>query len=215
MIAGQTLVAADGKEVALFPMPYLYMTQDEGSDYSHFGTYNIDFVGYNGTSVITQAPVYAPVTMKLTTTLLTYVGGNATIWESVNPVHLPNGDLDYLTILFMHCNNPPITTIGTVVNQGEICYYTGNYGYSTGDHLHSCCGQGQGGYLVQRPGGNYDLNNRIHYWEGVYVNGTTIVQGYGHDWQIWDGPTPPPPRRRKHDKFPWPVAWNNWFGFMR
>ena len=45
MIANQTLVAPDGYEVALFPMPYLYMTQDEGGDYSHLGTYNIDCVG--------------------------------------------------------------------------------------------------------------------------------------------------------------------------
>ena len=35
MLAGQKLVAKDGKEVALFPMPYLYMTQNEGGDFSH------------------------------------------------------------------------------------------------------------------------------------------------------------------------------------
>ena len=57
MLAGQKLVARDGKEVALFPMPYLYMTQDEGGDFSHAGTYNIDFVGYNGSSVVTNAPL--------------------------------------------------------------------------------------------------------------------------------------------------------------
>ena len=58
MIAGQKLVARDGKEVALFPMPYLYMTQDEGGDFSHAGTYNIDFVGLKGTSVIKNATLY-------------------------------------------------------------------------------------------------------------------------------------------------------------
>ena len=212
MLANQTLVAEDGHEVALFPMPYLYMTQDEGGDYSHTGTYNIDFVGYNGSAVITQAPVYAPVTMRLTTTLLTYSGGNGTIWESVDTVHLANGDLDYLTILFMHCNNPPITTIGTVVNQGEVCYYTGDYGYATGDHLHSCCGQGQGGYLVERTAGNWDLNNRVHYWDGVYVNDTGIIVGYGHDWIEWDGPVAPEHTWGEHKQggFPWVTAWNQW-----
>ena len=60
MKANQTLIASDGYEVALFPMPYLYMTQDEGGGYSHVNTYNIDLVGYNGSSVIANAPVYAP-----------------------------------------------------------------------------------------------------------------------------------------------------------
>ena len=46
MRAGQRLVAQDGYEVALFPLPYLNMSQDEGGDYSHTGTYNIDFLGW-------------------------------------------------------------------------------------------------------------------------------------------------------------------------
>ena len=71
MIANQTLIAPDGYEVALFPMPYLYMSQDEGGDYSHLGTYNIDFHGYAfnlGTREWyrqNNAPLYAPCTCKL------------------------------------------------------------------------------------------------------------------------------------------------------
>lgn len=208
MIAGQTLIAQDGYEVALFPMPYLYMTQDEGGDYSHLGTYNIDFVGYNGTSVITSAPIYAPCTMKVISYHGTYTGGNAVIFQSVNPVHLANGQLDYMTIMFMHCNNPPYTTVGQTVAQGQLCYRTGTYGQVTGDHVHSCVGQGQGGYFVQRSSGNYDLSNRIHYWNGVYVNDTTIIQGYGHDWITWQGGSGGGGNNKK--RFPWPVAWAHW-----
>ena len=76
MIANQTMVAEDGYEVALFPMPYLYMSQDEGGDYSHTGTYNIDFIGYNASGVVYNAPIYAPCTMKVVSTNLTYAGGN-------------------------------------------------------------------------------------------------------------------------------------------
>lgn len=211
MIANETLVANDGYEVALFPMPYLYMTQDEGGDYSHTGTYNIDFVGYNGALVVQNAPLYAPCTMKVTSFSSTYTGGNAVIFESTRKVHLPNGALDYLTVMFMHDNNPPYTTIGQVVNQGQLCYRTGTYGQVTGDHVHSCLGQGQGGVFVQRPSGNYDLSNRIHYWEGVFVNDTTIVQGYNHPWQIWRGQ--PQPTEEEEHKFPWAVALRHWGNF--
>lgn len=211
MIAGQTLVAQDGYEVCLFPLDILYMTQDEGGDYSHQGTYNVDFVGTTA-----QAPLYAPVTMKVVGTSLSYEGGNNVKFESVNPVHLANGNLDYLTIEFSHDSNPPVTTIGQVVAQGQLCYHTGTYGYVTGDHVHTCAGEGHYSGIVQRPPyGWWDLANRIHYWDACYVNDTTIIQGYGHDWRTWDEPVTPPKVWGTYKKsgFPYPVAWNNWAGF--
>ena len=115
MIANQRLIAPDGYEVALFPLAYMNMSQDEGGDYSHTGTYNIDFLGWGANGRIYQAPIYAPCTMKVVSTNLTYAGGNNVTFESVNPVHLPNGALDYLCIEFSHDLNPPITTIGATV----------------------------------------------------------------------------------------------------
>lgn len=205
MIAGQKLVAADGYEVALFPMPYMNMSQDEGGDFSHQGTYNIDLLGWGANGRIYQAPIYAPCTMKIVYTNLTYTGGNMVIFESINPVHLPNGQLDYLTIAFAHDISPPFTVIGTILTQGDLCYRTGTYGYVTGDHVHTCVGQGHYQGLTQRSTGNWDLTNRIHYWEGVYVNDTTIIQGYGHNWQTYTGPTPPTPPVgfTKKKGFPW------------
>lgn len=195
MIAYQTLVAPDGKEVALFPMSYLNMSQDEGGDYSHQGTYNIDFLGWNANGRVYQAPIYAPCTMKVVDAKLTYAWGNTVVFESVNPVHLPNGDLDYLTIAFGHDTNPPVTTVGDVINQGQLCYHTGTYGQVTGDHVHACLGQGHYTGFTQRNTGNYDLTNRIHYWDGVYVNDTVIVNGYGHNWQTYSSPPTPVIRR--------------------
>ena len=219
MKASQTLIGADGQhEVALFPMPYLYMTQDEGASYSHANTYNVDFVGYNGSSVIIRAPVYAPCTMKLMNYMPSFTGGHGVIFQSVNKVYLADGSLDYLTILFMHCDNPPYTTVGTVVKQGQLCYRSGNFGYSTGDHLHSCCGKGVYSGMVQRAGGNWDLRNRIHYWNGVYVNDTVIKVGYGHNWRTYSGgspaPTPSAGESSKR-KFPWAVALQHWPNFKR
>lgn len=202
MRAGQTLVASDGYEVALFPLPYLNMSQDEGGDYSHQGTYNLDFLGWGPLGRIYQAPVYAPVTMKVVYVALNYSAGNAIGYESVNPVHLPNGSLDYLCCYFAHDSNPPYTNIGDIVNQGDLCYHTGTYGNVTGDHVHTCLGQGHWQGLTNRPTGHWDLTNRIHYWDGVYVNDTTIIEGYNHNWIEWTGPIPPTPSY-KRDKFPW------------
>lgn len=202
MQAGQRLVASDGYEVALFPLPYLNMSQDEGGDYSHVGTYNIDFLGWGPSGRIYQAPIYAPCTMQVKYTGLTYDGGNQVGFQSVNRVHLPNGSLDYLCIAFAHDVNPPITTIGAIVQQGDLCYHTGTYGNVTGDHVHTCLGQGTWQGFTLRPSGHWDLTNRIHYWDGVYVNDTTIIEGYNHNWIEWTGPIPPTPSY-KRDKFPW------------
>ena len=206
MRAGQKLVANDGHEVALFPLEILHMTQDEGGDYSHQGTYNIDFVG-----TYSNYPIYAPCTMKVVGTSLSYAGGNNVQFQSVDKVHLANGQLDYLTIEFSHDPNPPVTTIGQVVQQGDLCYHTGSYGYVTGDHVHTCCGEGSfQGSVSRPPNGWYDLANRIHYWDAVFVNDTQIVQGYGHDWRTWDEPPVPPSTKKKH-KFPFVIAKHHWW----
>ena len=198
MVAGQKLKASDDYEVALFPMPYLRMSQDEGGDYSHTGTYNIDLLGWDANGRVYNAPIYAPCTMKVVHTRLNYVGGNTVVFESVNKVHLPNGQLDYLTIAFSHDSIPPVTTIGSVVYQGQLCYHTGTYGNVTGDHTHTCLGQGHYQGYTTRSSGHEDLTNRIHYWEGVFVNDTVISQGYNHNWITWSSPIP----TGKKDKFP-------------
>jgi hypothetical protein len=201
MIANQRLVAPDGYEVALFPLKYLNMSQDEGSDYSHQGTYNIDFLGWGSNGRVYNCPIYAPCTMKVVNTWLNYAGGNTVTFESVNKVHLPNGQLDYLTISFSHDNNPPYTTLGAIVNQGDLCYHTGTYGNVTGDHIHTCLGQGTYQGYTTRPSGHMDLTNRIHYWEGVYVNDTTIINGYNHNWLTWT--IPPTPTITRKNRFKW------------
>lgn len=208
MQAGQRLVAQDGYEVALFPMPYLRMSQDEGGDYSHQGTYNIDLLGWGLGGRIYQAPIYAPCTCKLVWKEDSYSSGNIRIFQSVNQVHTPSG-LQYIHFYFGHDSAPPINTIGAVANQGDLIYHTGTYGQVTGDHTHTCMGYGEwvshSHNITTRPPYNHqDLTYRLHYWDAVYVNDTVISQGYGHNWVTWSGPTPPTPTptpRESH--FPW------------
>ena len=193
----EKLIANDGLEVALFPFEYLVMSQDEGGDFSHANTYNIDFLGYGASGRIYNCPFYAPCTLKCVA--VWDPNSNNRVYESINKVHLADGTIDYLTITFAHDDNP-VHNVGDIISQGEILGHTGKTGNVTGDHTHSCCGKGKYVGFTRRTGGQYDLTNRIHYWEGVYVNDTVIIQGYGHNWVEYQGGDKP--KKEKH-KFPW------------
>ena len=205
MIAGQTLRARDGYEVALFPLPYLYISQGElmPSNYSHYNTYNMDFLGWDANGRVYQAPLYAPFTMKVVA-LWDYNGSHTVSFESVDKVHFADGSLDYMTIEFTHAQNPPYHTIGDVVSQGQLCYYTGTFGQATGDHVHMCCGKGHYDGYTQRTGGHYDLTNRYHLYDSLYINDTTVVyDSHDYPWKTYISPTPPTPVKK--GKFPWVI----------
>lgn len=211
MLAGQTMVASDGYEVALFPLPYMYISQGEmmSSSYSHYNTYNMDFLGYDANGRVLNCPLYAPFTMSVVA-LWDYNGSHTVTWESVNKVHFADGSLDYMTIEFTHANNPPYHTIGDTVSQGQLCYYTGTYGQVTGDHVHMCAGKGHYDGYQQRTGGHYDLKNRYHLYDSLYKNDTVIVyDSHSYNWRDYSGgttpPSPPSPSSWPTTRFPWPV----------
>ena len=184
MRANQTMTAPDGKEVCLFPFEYMYMSQDEGGDYSHAGTYAIDFLGWGANGRIYQCPFYAPCTLRCVD--IWDASNNNRVYQSIDKVHLADGSLDYLTIAFAHDDNP-LYGIGDTIPQGQILGHTGTYGNVTGDHTHSNAGKGQYGGYVQVGDNKWDLVNRCHYWDATYVNDTVIVEGYGHDWRTFTG----------------------------
>ena len=207
MLAGETLRASDGYEVALFPMEYMYITQGEmmpDSSWSHYNVYNMDFWGYGEYGQFDNCPLYAPFTMEVVA-LWDYTGTHTVTWESVDKVHFADGSLDYMTIEFTHAVNPPYHTIGDRVSQGELCYYTGTFGNGQagyyGDHVHICAGKGHYDGYTQRTGGHYDLTNRWHLYNSLYVNDTVIsYDSHDYPWKVWSGPSPTP---QKRGKFPW------------
>lgn len=199
MLRGERMGDGAGNEVVLFPFEYLYMSQDEGGDYSHSGTYNIDFLGWDANGRVLECPYYAPCTLECIGYYDT--SSNDRIYQSIAPVHLANGSINYLTLYVAHDNHPP-HVIGEVIIQGELLGYTGTAGQVTGDHLHTCVGQGTYDGFTTRPGGHQDLTNRIHYWDACYVNDTVIVQGYNHNWITYQGGVTPGGGGRK-SSFPW------------
>lgn len=197
MRANQRLVARDGYEVLLFPLEYMYISQDEGGSTSHQGTYNIDFLGWNANGRVYNCPYYAPCSCTL-------VYQNTTsaynIWNSNDLVHTPIG-LMRACFMVIHDDNLPYS-VGTTLNQGDLLGHTGSSGYATGDHVHLNVASGtyQGQEQVP-PNNEWQLINSKHIYNMMYVNDTTIVNGANHNWEIYQGGVTPSSLRK--NKFKW------------
>ena len=202
MQKNQKLIASDGYEVMLFPLPYMKITQGENGSLSHRGTYNIDFVGWGKSGRIYKAPLYAPCSCKCIATIDSYNKGR--IFQSINKVHTPNG-LQYVTFMNFHDNNP-IARVGSTFKQGELYAHTGTAGVGTGDHTHFNCANGKyAGWEQVPPQGHGQLKNSTHIYNICYVNDTVIVDGYMYPWKEYNGgiiPPTPEDEKKKH-KFPW------------
>ena len=199
MVAGERLVANDGKEVMLFPLPYMYISQGEFETFSHAGIYAIDFMGWDANGRVYQAPMYAPCSCKCVATIDAYNKGR--IFQSIDPVHTPNG-LQYVTFMWFHDNNP-IASVGDTFTQGDLIGHTGTAGGVTGDHTHFNSANGKySGWEQVPPNNNWQLVNEMHIYDACYVNDTTIINGYNYNWREWNGPTPPT-KKKEEKRFPW------------
>lgn len=192
----ETLKTKDGTQVLLFPLQYLYISQDEYGSYSHSGTLNIDFLGWGPNGRVMKCPYFAPCDL-----VCVYRSDSAyyNIWNSTKEVLCADGVKRYICLMNIHGNM--LFNVGTIKKQGEQIGVTGSYGQATGDHLHLNIAEGH--YEGQEQiSGNWTLKNSIHIYNACYVNDTIIVEGYGHLWKTYDGPI-------KTDKikksFPWAV----------
>ena len=197
MVAGQRLVASDNKEVCLFPLEYMNISQGENGQYSHQGTLNIDFVGWGANGRILQCPYYAPVSCTCV------AGGGVDNWRvftSNDLVHLADGSLSKITWVQMHDNNPP--SVGDVFTQGDLIGHTGTAGNVTGDHVHFNFALGNYAGWETVSSGQTQLKNSMHMYNACYINDTIIINDENYPWQTYVGPIPPTPTFKKN-KFPW------------
>ena len=198
MLANQRMVADDGKEVMLFPLEYINISQPEGGSYSHAGTLQIDFLGWGANGRVYNCPYYAPCTCKCVAT--TDASTNNRVWESVNQVHLADGTIGYVTFEMAH-DNFPVHGVGAVVQQGALLGHTGT-ATGVGDHMHFQCGRGTYQGWTQLPNGNWMLSNEMHIYDACYVNDTIIIDGEGYNWREYQGGVTPT-EETKRKKFPW------------
>ncbi len=181
---------SDGNEVALFPMEYLYMSQGEHQLYA------LDFLGWNANGRVYNCPCYAPFSCRVT-----YTGNDHNmICQSLNKVRFVDGTLDYATVLVAHSMTAP-PRLGTIFTQGDLWYHTGNYGQSTGDHLHMEVAKGRVSWAV----GGLHLKNPYHMWNMFAKNNTVISNGMGLNWRDYEGGVTPSPtsKDKKQNGFKW------------
>ena len=196
MIAYERLVADDGYEIMLFPLEYLYMSQDEGGSYSHLYTYSIDLLGWGVNGRRYQCPYYAPCSC-----VCKQVSSGSVVWESTDMVHYPDGTLDYVTFHFAHDDNATVHYVGETLTQGDLIGHTGTTGHVTGDHCHYNTAKGHFAGFYNVGTGHYQLRNSTHVYNTCFVNDTIIKQGYGHNWRKYEGGIVPKPYKKYHFKW--------------
>ena len=184
MRAGDTLVASDGYEVALFPCEALYLSEARNPD--EHDVLALDFLPRNTSGQgITRMKCYAPFSGKIV-----YTGNDHNcILESTDKVHAPDGSLKYMRVLVAHSYTAP--TLNAKYNQGDEFYTTGNYGHSFGEHLHMEVA------TVEHKSDQYwndswvGIYGAIHMWNALYVNNTELLRPEDYDWQEYEHHLPP------------------------
>ena len=194
MRPNQKLKASDGYEIALFPCETLYLTEARDPD-EHDGL-ALDFLPYNTSGQrITAMPCFAPFTGKLV-----YTGADHNcILESDDLVHMPDGSLEYARVLVAHSFEAPV--LNTHYNQGDLFYRTGNYGQSSGEHLHMEVAHVSSKSLQYWNTGGIGLFGAIHMWNSLYVNDTLLLRPKDYNWVEYVIPIE---TNEKH-KFPWVI----------
>ena len=176
-----------GNEVCLFPLEYLHLSQGEHQLYA------LDFLGWNSLGRVYDCPCYAPFSGSVV-----YTGNDHNmIYWSTNPVRLVDGSLSHVSILVAHSDTAP-AGVGTSFVQGQLWYHTGNYGQSTGDHLHMEVALGH----VTWDSSGMHLNNPAHMYNVMAVNNTVIDYGMGFNWREYQGGVTPGEETKKK-RFPW------------
>lgn len=193
MRPNQRLVANDGHEVCLFPCETLYLT--EARDPDEHDVLALDFLPYNTSGQrITAMPCYAPFSGTIV-----YTGNDHNlILESDDLVHMPDGSLEYGRVLVAHSFTAPV--YGTHYTQGQEFYRTGNYGMSSGEHLHMEVAHVSSKSAQYWNAGGVGIYGAIHMWLSMYVNDTILLRPENYNWVEYN--VPPTIEEEEHH-FPW------------
>lgn len=195
MRPNQKLVASDGYEVALFPCEAMYLTTARDPD--EHDVLALDFLPFNISGQrITAMPCYAPFSGTIV-----YTGNDHNlILESDDKVHMPDGSLEYGRVMVAHSFEAPV--FGTHYNQGDLFYRTGNYGQSSGEHLHMEVAHVSSKSAQKWNNGGIGIYGAIHMWLGLYVNDTVLLRPKDYNWVEYQGGVTPT-GERKIKRFPW------------
>ena len=95
-----------------------------------------------------------------------------------------------MRVLVAHSWNAPV--LGTHYTQGDEFYTTGNYGQSSGEHLHMEVASVTSKQAQYWNSGGIGIYGGIHMWNSLYVNDTVMLRPENYNWKSYDVPPIPP-----------------------
>lgn len=164
------IVNQNGEEMAIFVAESLVVTQGAFDDYSHMDQNALDIQP-------TEAMVRAPFNATIVRIDATETACNGVWLQSNDKVRYADGTYDYMTVLFMHDNDISDLSVGQGIAQGEYFYHSGDYGISSGKHVHIACYRGQYQSGMRLGSGDVDVEDAFFLPDDTY-----IYNGYGLEW---------------------------------
>lgn len=192
MVKGQTLVASDGYEVALYPFESIRITQSYKGNTSHAGKTIANTGLWDVTGVTGDNPlgaIYAPFSGVIVACKTGAYDGNQRILVSNAKVHLANGNLEIARFSWGH-DNKLLVKLGSKVKQGDLIGYCGNKS-ATAIHSHLMLGVGKwtlGNYIPLTYNKNdvriFYMPNAINIDDMFYINGIRTIGKYEIDGKV-------------------------------
>lgn len=161
-----------GEEMAIFVAESLLVTQGAYDTYSHMRQNALDITP-------TENMVRAPFNATIVRIDASYVACNGVWIQSNDKVRYADGTYDYMTVLFMHDNRIGDLYVGQGLAQGEYFYHSGDYGVSSGKHVHVACYRGQYHTGMRLGSGDVYAQDALFLPDDTYV-----YNDYGLDWTV-------------------------------
>lgn len=169
----QGVVNAEGEELAVWVADSLVVTQGAFDTYSHQMQNALDIQP-------TEGMVRAPFNATVVRVDATEIACNAVWIQSTGPVRYADGSYDYMTAIFLHDNNISDLYVGRGLTQGEYFYHSGDYGISSGKHVHVSFYRGEYNPYTMRVG-----NGDVFAQDALFLpDDTYIYNDYGLDWKV-------------------------------
>ncbi len=163
---------SSGEELAIFIAKSLYITQGAYDDYSHEKQNAIDIK-------TTEQAVYAPFNAKVVRIDASEYACNAVWIESISKVRYADGSYDYMTMCLLHDNDISDIYLGQIIKQGEYFYDSGDYGVSSGIHVHFAVYRGSYNGTMRIGGGDINAEDALFLPDDTYV-----YDDYGLEWTV-------------------------------
>ncbi len=167
----QGIMNSEGRELAIFVAESLVVTQGAFDDYSHMDQNALDIQPM-------ERAVRAPFNGKIVRIDATEISCNAVWFQSTSPVLYADGTYDYMTVCFLHDNDISDLAVGQGFTQGDYFYDSGDYGVSSGKHVHVAVYRGK--YNGSMHCGSGDV-----YAEDAFFlpDDTYVYNSYGLGWK--------------------------------